>query len=81
MTQRSYPKGGNRNKLLYTCRDCGANKYVSTVFTNRKGGTRCMDCGGYLEAKSQNAHIKLAKSHDVRLELADRSSMTTPKGI
>ena len=46
---------GNYKKLLYVCRDCKARKYVKTVYNNRKGGPRCMECGGVLDPDSQNA--------------------------
>jgi ribosomal protein S27E len=55
-------KRGNKGKLLYVCRDCQARKYVRTIYSNRRGGPKCMECGGVLDPDSANATSKAERA-------------------
>ncbi len=48
-------KPKNKGKRLYKCIDCGTGKFLKIYMFNTRYGDRCMNCGGRLEAKSENA--------------------------
>ncbi len=45
----------NKGKKLYKCIDCGKCSFLKIYVFNTRYGDRCMNCGGRLEAKSENA--------------------------
>ena len=45
----------NKGKRLYKCTDCGTGTFLKIYMFNTRYGDRCMNCGGRLEAKSENA--------------------------
>ncbi len=53
MKNRWKPK--NKGKRLYKCLDCGKGTFLKIYMFNVRHGDRCMNCGGRLEAKSENA--------------------------
>ena len=59
-------------KIKHTCTRCDAVRMISKVAACRRGGTRCIECGGNMEP-SAAGWDKLAEAETARREVRSSS--------